>query len=324
MSDPNVGVLLSTTLKKYRKTLTDNIHKSNAVFYLMKENKVLREEDGGERIVEPLMYGKNTTAGSYSGYESLDTTPQEGIDSAEYNWKQYSVSISINGKEERQNAGTARIIKLLKSKVTQAEMSLTESLSEGLFSAGTGNGGKDLTGFEAMVLGSGTYGGINSALHTWWQAGVESTSEALGLPKMRTAYNSASIGGKDTPDLIVMTQTLFEQYEGLFTNVAVTGSNARAGDFTTPSLGSKKIADGGFQSLAFKGVPVVWDEQVPSGTVYFLNTKHMSLAVHKDANFETTDFVKPENQDARVAQILWMGNLTCNRRKSFYKLTAKT
>lgn len=321
MADPNVGVILSTTLKKYRKTLTDNIHKSNAVFYWIKQNGGMKEEDGGERIVESVMYATNSTAGSYSGYDSLDVTPQDGIDSAEFNWKQYSASITISGKEERQNAGSSRIINLLEAKTNQAEMSLTQSLSTGLFSDGTGNGSKDLTGLEAMVSNSGTYGGINSATYTWWQAGVESTSEALGLPKMRTAYNTASVGGKDTPDLIVTTQALYESYESQFTQTSISGGGTT---FNTESAGMKRAADGGFQSLNFKGVPIVWDELCPTGTMYFLNTKHMKLTAHSDANFKTTDFVKPENQDARTAQILFMGNLTCNRRKSFYKLTAKT
>ncbi len=317
--DPNVGVLLATTLKNYRKTLTDNIHRSNAVWLLMKENGSMRTEDGGERIVEPLMYGKNSTAGSYSGYDTLDTTPQTGIDAAEFNWKQYSVSISISGEEQRKNAGSSRVVNLLEAKIQQAELSLKESLTTGLFSDGTGNGSKNLTGLEAMVLGSGTYGGINSAApNTWWQAGVESTSEALGLPKMRTGYNTASVGGNDAPDLIVTTQTLFESYETLFTT---TGSNT---NWRTETSGSKKVADGGFQTLQFKGVPIVWDEQCPSGTMYFLNTKHMKLVTHKDANFATTENVKPDNQDAHVQQVLFMGNLTCNRRKSFYKLTTKT
>lgn len=319
--DPNVGVLLSTTLKNYQKTLTDNIHKSNAVFYQLKSNNGFREEDGGERIVEPLMYGKNGTARSYDGYEALDTTPQTGIDSAEFNWKQNSVSISISGKEEAQNAGSSRIINLLESKTTQAEMSLTEELSRQLFSDGTGNGSKDLTGLSALVSPSGTYGGINSATYTWWAAGAETTAEALGLAKMRTAYNASSIGGKDAPTLIVTTQTLFESYEALFTNVAISGGGT---SFSTPTEGQKKMADGGFQTLQFKGVPIVWDEQCQSGVVYFLNAKHMKLVMHSKRNFKTTDFVKPENQDARVAQILVMGNVTCNRRKSFYKLSAKT
>lgn len=317
MADPNVGLLLSTTLKKYRKTLVDQIHKSNAVFYYLKQQGNIKEEDGGERIVVPVMYGKNSTAGSYSGYDSLDVTPQTGIDSAEFNWKQYSVSIAISGEEERKNAGSSKIIDILEARTKQARMSMTEQLSTGLFSDGTGNGGKDLTGLEAMVTNSGTYGGINSATFTWWQAGVDTASEALGLSKMRVGFNTASLGGKDTPDLIVTTQSLYQSYEGL-----LTATSPAVPYF--PSEGTKKLGDGGFQVLEFKGTPIVWDELCPSGNMYFLNTNHMNLTVHRDANFEVTDFVKPENQDARVAQILFMGNLTCDRRKSFYKLTSKT
>lgn len=321
MPDVNVGLLLSTTLKKYRKTLVDQIHKSNAVFYKLKSEGAIKELDGGERIVVPIMYGKNTTAASYSGYDTLDTTPQEGIDSAEYNWKQYSVSITIDGKTERQNMGSSKIIDVLEAKTKQAKMSLVEELSTGVFSDGTSNSGKQLTGLEAMVSASGTYGGINSSLYSWWRAGVNSDSEALGLPKMRTGFNTASLGGKDSPDLIVTTQTLYESYEGLM--VSTSASNV-AGSMQFRSEGTKKLADGGFQVLEFKGTSIVWDELAPSGTMYFLNTRHMNLTVHKDANFDVSDFVKPEDQDARVAQILFMGNMTCDRRKSFYKLTAKT
>lgn len=325
MADPNVGLMLSTTLKNYRKTLTDNIHNSNAIFYLLKKNGAIKEESGGERIVEPLLYGKNDTAKSYAGYDLLDTTPQEGIDSAEFNWKQYSVSVTISGEEERKNKGNKfKIIDILDARTKQAEMSLTSALVQGIFSDGTGNSSKDLTGLVAMVSASGTYGGINSAVYTWWAANVDSSSNTITLPEMRTSFNSSSLGGKDTPDLIVTTQTIFETYEGLFTNVAVTGSNARAGDFTTPSESQKKVADGGFQTLAFKGTPITYDEDCNSGCMYMLNTRHMKLVVHEDANFETTEFVKPENQDAQVAQILFMGNLTCNRRKSFALLSGKS
>lgn len=321
MADANVGQLLSTTLKNYRKTLVDNIHKSNALFYMLKEKGKIKELDGGERIVVPLMYGKNTTAGSYSGYDQLDVTAQDGIDSAEFNWKQYSASITISGEQRRKNSGKSKIIDLLDAKVRQAEMSLTEELSEGIFSNGTGNGGKDLTGLVAMVAASGTYGGIDSGTHTWWRSTVDSDAVALSLADMRTVFNSASLGGKDTPDLIVTTQTLYEAYEAFLTQIGTTNVY---GSFSTRSEGTKKLGDGGFQALEFKGVPIVWDELCTSGAMYMLNTRHMNLTVHKDANFETTDFEKPEDQDALVAQILFMGNLTTDRRKSHGVLTAKT
>jgi hypothetical protein len=260
------------------------------------------------------MYGKNETAGSYSGYDILDTTTQAGIDASEYNWKQYSVSVTISGEEERKNSGRKeKIIDILEARTKQAELSLIQELTTSLFSDGTGNGSKDLTGLRAMVNSSGTYGGINSATYTWWRSTIESTAEALTLAKMIAAFNNASQGGKDVPDLIVTTHTLFQKYEALLTATMY-----------TEAPGVKKMGDGGFQALGFKGVPIVWDELCPTGYMFFLNTNHMKLVVHKNANFEISDFVKPENQDARVAQILWMGNLTCDRRKSFGALTAKT
>lgn len=314
MADPNLGMMLSTTLKKYRKTLVDNIHYSNAVFFQLKDMGNIKEEDGGERIVQPLLYATNSTAGSYDGYDTLDVTPQTGIDAAEFNWKQYSASIVISGKQLRQNKGRKeKVIDLLEAKTKQAETSLIQEMVTGLFSDGTGNSSKDLTGLRAMVLDSGTYGGIASATYTWWASTVESTAATLTLAYMRTGFYTPSLGGKDTPNLVVTTQTLFETYEGLLT------ANIRM-----DAAGTKKLADGGFQTLQYKGQPVVFDEQCPTGYMYLLNTKHMKLVVHEDANFDTTEFVKPENQDAMIAQILFMGNLTCDRRKSHYVLTGKT
>ena len=197
-------------------------------------------------------------------------------------------------------------------------MSLVEKLTNGVYSDGTGNGGKDLTGLSAMVAATGTYGGINSSLYTWWQSFVDSSSNAITLAEMRTLFNTPTVGGRDHPDLIVTTQAIFETYEGLLTNVADLAF------MTTPSEGVKKMGDGGFQTLGFKGVPIVWDELCNSGYIYFLNTEHMKLVVHEDANFKVGEFIKPGDQDAKVSQILFMGNLTCDRRKSFSVGTGKS
>ena len=60
-------------------------------------------EAGGESIVETVMYGKNTTAKSYSRYETLDTTPQDESTIARYNWKQYADSVTIRCKKCNKN-----------------------------------------------------------------------------------------------------------------------------------------------------------------------------------------------------------------------------
>jgi len=93
--------LLTTTLANYQKTLVDNIfdtypflsYINGKLGQKMRGGSIKRTEAGGESIVEHLMYGTNSTVKSYAGAETLDTTLQEGMTIARYNWKQYAASI---------------------------------------------------------------------------------------------------------------------------------------------------------------------------------------------------------------------------------------
>jgi hypothetical protein len=92
---------------------------------------------------------------------------------------------------------------------------------------------------------------------------------------------------------------------------------------------SYTTADIPFENVSFKGKPVVWDEYVPdaknddvtptgsdAGTWYMLNTNYMGVSFDKSNNFTVGDFVKPENQDAKTALVLWYGtHWASNRRK---------
>lgn len=303
--------VLTTTLEKYaKKQLTDNIFQSSALMSKLKGQQV--SCDGGAKILEPLMYVKNSTAGSYDGYDTLDTTPQTIATNAEFKWKQYSVSVSISGKEEIQNSGEAAAINLIKARFDNASSSLVEDMNEDLYGDGTGNLSKAIDGLGIMVESSGTYGNIDrsDSDNTWWQAYEENTSASLTLDYMRTALMTSSKGGTDKADLIVTTQTLIEAY------MALVEPHLR--------LTNTKLADSGFMNYEFHGIPIVWDEQCPSGVMYFLNTKYFKLRYHPSANFKTTEFRVPTNQDAKVAFILWKGNLTCSNCKRQGKLTGKT
>src|SRR3990167_382523 len=133
----NVDGLLSHSLSAVRKKLADNIFTRIPLFMWLK-TKAKLTEDGCATLVVPIMYGKNNTAKSYTGYGILDTTPQDGLTAAQYPWAQYSVSISISGREERiQNVGEQTIIKLLHSKVKQAEMSLRDKLDIDMWASAT-------------------------------------------------------------------------------------------------------------------------------------------------------------------------------------------
>ena len=307
----NFDALLTTTLANYRDQLTDNIFTARPLTYMLNEKGRIRMLNGGTKIVEPLVYAANDTIGSYSGYDTISLTPQTGISAAEYEWKQYAGSISISGIEEAKNNGEQEVINLLEAKVMQLEESLREGFNTMFYGDGTGNSNKNWNGLGNIVEATGSVGGIDPAGsgNGFWASYEENTSTALTLAQMATAYNSVSVGN-DHPDVVLTTQTLYEKYEALLQ------PNLRYTD--------TKTADAGFQNLLFKASPVMYDVSCTAGVMFFLNTKYLTLVGHSSKWFQQTEFIRPEDLDARYALIMCYGNLTCRNRKKQGKLTAKT
>ncbi len=333
----NYDDLLSTTLFNYvnGQNLADNIFRDSAFLAFLRNNEGVQEQGGGERIAMPLMYGRNSTAKSYEGYDVLDTTPQDGITTAFYEWKEIAATISISRKEERQNSGEARILGLLESKIKQAEMTLREVVNEqlvrGSVSGATfipGNSAKDMLPLGYFLrkdnntdpTTGGNVGNIAGATESWWRhrtavadSGSADTGNDFALNvttyaglkvALHRIYNYCSRGSGGSPNLGIADQVTFETYENaLDTQVRYTNT---------------KMADMGFETIKLRGATLVWDEVVPdvdngtaavtAGTCFLLNTNFYKLIVDSETNFSTTPFVEPENQTAKTAKILFMGN----------------
>jgi hypothetical protein len=325
--------LLSTTLENYRPVLHDNIFKDNVVLFWLGMNDKKRTEDGGERVRETLLYGKNNTVQNYNGYDVLNVTPQEGMTIAYFDWKQMAVSIAISRLEERQNSGKHRLLNLLEAKTMQAEMSLKEEMNRQLIgdystAASENNGGDtlplQLSGLARFVQkapeGAYSVGGINQSVasNSWWRnqevdAGLigDFAASNAGLASMRSMYNLCS-EGNDHPDFILSDRETFEVYEGMIVGYL--------------RYLDTRYGDAGFVNLRYKGAVVTYDSwfenmTVPQtystdqGVMLFLNSKYISFVVDKETDLITTDFVRPTNQDARVAQILLMAELTSGNRR---------
>lgn len=308
MALADFDALLATTLKNYNKSLTDNIFKARLLTNKLMAKDKVKMKNGGTHIVEPLIYGLNSTAGSYAGFDTISLAPQTGISAAQYSWKQFAASVAMSGIDDAKNNGEQAIIDLLEAKVMQAEESIKENFNVMLFADGSGNSSKDWEGLGNIVEATGTVGGIEDS-NTWWRSYEENTSAALTIAYMSTAYNTVSVGNEH-PDLLITTQTLYEKYEALLQ------PSLRYTDATTASAG--------FQNLIYKAAPVGFDTDCTSGVFYFLNTKYLKLVGHTDKWFKISEWVTPEDVDARYAIIKAYGNLTCSNRKKQGKLTAKT
>lgn len=313
--------LLTTTLKNYRKKMVDNIFEMmNFLNWLRKGDRV-RFVDGGESIIEHLMYGKNDTVKFYSGYENLLTTPQEGLTVAQYNWKEIGGTISISRKEQRQNSGKHKLLDLLLQKIKQTEMSVRDEVSTRVFADIDTEPSKDITGILLHANDNPdttTVGGIAGATYSWWRNGAADVGAYANnlLDKLRTAFNAVAKAGQGPVDFVVATQTAHEHYEAL-------GDTMKRFPLIRNQQGT---VDLGFEIFKYKGADLFWDPDFASGvpvtgeSMILGKSTALSLVIDKQSDFITTDFIEPENQTAKVAKVVAMLNLTNNNRRCLYLL----
>jgi len=315
MASPNLSELVTTTLRKRQGTLADNVSKSNALLARVSARGNVDLVDGGRTIVRELEYAENTTFSYYSGYETLNISPSDVMSAAEYSWKQAAVNVSWSGLENRiQNAGSEQSIKLVASRIRNAEKTMANQVSIGIYSDGTGSAGKQITGLQSQVADApttGTVGGINRANFAFWQnqtvtlTSSDNTAELAA--DMRTLWSACS-RGTDRPDLIPCGATLYDLFWADMQSIQ---------RVTNASTGNK-----GFAELEFRGVPVVldggqatgsatdWGGGISATRMYFLNTSYIYWSVHSRTNMVPMDEKMSLNQDATVVPILWAGNLT--------------
>ena len=315
MASPNAVFteLVSTTFRKHRKEIIDNVSKNNALLRRIYDKGQVRKEDGGLTITAPLDYAENGTYQRYSGYDVLNIGASEVISAAEFQWRQIAINVVANGMELRTNSGDSRIINLVKSRMKNAMRTFKNNFSADVYS--DGSLANQINGLQALVAnaGTGTVGGIDSSTWTFWRNKVQSaaaplqgggaitpgptTIESLMLPLWLSLTR-----GDDQPDLIVMDNNYFTFFEQSQTSIK------RYTDETK--------ANAGFVSMKYKGADVIFDggSGIPANTAYFLNTDYLELVVHKDADMTVMDELKPYNQDAAVVPVLWMGNMTVTNR----------
>jgi len=164
MASPNSNFdqISSSTLRNYlSRSFTDQVFNGMPFFAWMNKEGRKVNTDGGEFLVEPLLYGKNNTVRWMAGYDVVDTAPQDGLTSAQYNWKMAGGAVTYSVLEDAKNSGRHQVIDLLKAKINQAKLSMQDMFAEDLFLDGTADSNNALTGLGAMVANSGTYGNIN-------------------------------------------------------------------------------------------------------------------------------------------------------------------
>jgi hypothetical protein len=327
MADPDVGEVVATVWEfKYGKKPTDNILNSRALFYLLSEEGFREEADGGRLIEFTLAYTENTTFHSYGEYDPLDTTRVNVFDAARFDWKINSGTVQYSELERLRAEGGGAKIDLIADKLDWGKESHIATMNRQLFSDGTGNGSLDIQGLQSVIATlptTGTVGGINRAVFTFWRnkqtSGAKTTNAFDNLrATMRSVFNQCSRGGiEETPTAWITDRASFEGFEGLLI------ANER---FLPQDKFKKKGADGAFMNdvLTFKGAPGSYDEDAVAGNLYFLNSKYLKFCYLQGGWMKMYPKVDPANQLSNVHKVATFGNLGTSNSRRLGVVTAIT
>jgi hypothetical protein len=255
-----------------------------------------------------------------------------------FNPKMAYKPVVIANIEMTLNQGDEQVIDLLEAEFDSQAQSLMNVMASNLWTGtGVGNSWDSIYNAADDATNFATYGGLAKATYTTIKGYYLAAAGATTLAKLATAYDAVQIGN-DMPDLIATTKAIWSTYESLLTPTVRAGytqngypkMNAFGMVPTTQALAGQQ----GFDTLFFRGTPVVKDEQIPSGKIFFMNSnffgfKGINISGLKQVNFKKSndgipagvpgripstlgfnfrDLMSPVDQLAEVGHLIYAGN----------------
>jgi hypothetical protein len=296
----------------------DLVSNNNALLAVMKR-KGLWKTYSGPKIRETLQIGKQN-AQWYSGYDQLLNPALDLFNDAFWDPKQVVVPVILSLQEILNNEGEAQLLDVFEQYISAAERALEDAMDAGIYSDGTANGNKQITGLAAaipVVTNSGTYGGINRGTATIWQtatfdahsflAGATQVTSTTIRP-MLNAIMTRQSRGRDFADLLIMSPEHYAAYDAATVLIQRQTNETSLGKLGFSALeyigGGKRaeiVLDGGIGS------------NMPANTTFGINTDTFRMRYHPNRNFDKLfdgDGMMPIDKDAIAQFVGWMGELT--------------
>ena len=316
--------ILSMSLEDRSTDYMDLVSNNNALL------AVTRRKGGwqtysGPRIRQTLQIGKQT-AQWYSGYDQLLNPAIDLFNDAYWEPKMVVVPVILSMQEILNNEGDAQLLDVYDTYISAAEKSLEDTMDAAIYSDGTANGNKQITGLATAVpvtTTSGVYGGIDRATATIWRTTTfdpHATAGTVSLAAFGTQMSSTTIRpmlnfamtrqsrGRDYADLLIMSPEHYAAYDAATIAIQRQQNETSLGKLGFSALeyigGGKRaeiVLDGGIGS------------NMPANTTFGLQTDSFRLRYHPNRNFDKLfegDGQTPIDKDAIAQFIGFMGELT--------------
>lgn len=186
--------------------------RNRAVFAKLQSDGAIKV--GGAYLLAPVTKDKNPSVQGVTNFAAAMSIPADQGLGAQYNWSWYEGLTAINKAEEMASEGEAAMVDLLESRLSDTVATFVEVVNTDLFSTTDASQSK-IAGLPYAMDTTGSFGGIDRATNTWWQANNEATVGTITLAKMNRMYNTCQSKGGTPPSLIIMPSDIFGSYESL-------------------------------------------------------------------------------------------------------------
>jgi hypothetical protein len=311
--------ILSLAIEQRSPSFQDLVTNNNAMLAVMRR-KGLWQEYSGPRIRQTLQISKQV-AQWYSGYDQLLNPALDLFNDAYFDPKMVVVPVILSMQEILNNQGENQLMDVYDSYMAAAERALEDTMDAGIYSDGTANGGKQITGLATavpIVNNTGIYGGIDRSTATIWQTktyDAQTMATSIGTQVTSTTIRpflnyimTRQSRGRQYADLLIMSPEHYAAYDAATIAIQRQTNETSLGQlgFTSVEyIGAGKraeiVLDGGIGS------------NMPSNTTFGLNTDSFRLRYNPDRNFDKVfdgDGQMPIDKDAIAQFIGWMGELT--------------
>ncbi len=320
------GQALTLSLQQRQREIANIVYSATPLTRILRENGNIRPTTAsGPEYRWPVMYDL-LEAQWYRGYDFLEITPKELVNSANLPWANLASMFSLTGDEMIYNRGEAEVIDIMRTYLGNAEQSTRQAFEAGLFGNGTADGGRQIIGLGAAiptVPNTGIYAGINRANVPNWRTtyyniqggsipGYTTWDTSTALPIISQISLARSINGR-YPDLWVASADNWQAIESSFVAHQRIVSD-RATRLGLPGY-TYQTGAGPVDIVPAAGI----GNLMPANTLFGLDTQSLHIR-----EFSGRDFVpfhpgagmRPINQDAVAQGILWSGQFIMDNPRS--------
>ena len=261
---------LSRTLPNFGNETFDGISTNNSVVWMLRQSGNIKISEGGRTFTHPLQYALNTSFAARAHDATIPTPDPQTHTHSEWTPAVIDGSITLFKLHQAMNQGKSVIIKYLEEKKDAAITSMTEILGDELVDGSGTAPSWDSIETIISTTNTTTVGGIAGSDASWQNyAATQGTAFGTtnaGLTSMDAAVRGCTFGN-NSPTAIFTTSVL---YGGYYISQA---GNIR--------YYNEELADAGFEHLNFGRRPVLWDDNIDTGRMYFVNTNTLWLQVLK-------------------------------------------